>query len=144
MPSVVCSVDVPYSAHDMFALVHDIDSYPEFLPWCRGAEIIGHGDQELTASLLLHRGGLESRFSTRNRFVVGEHIEMELLNGPFEYLRGRWEFVDVDEGAEVSLDMRYRFSNPLIGFMMAAVVEDIAGELVMAFETRAERVYGIV
>ncbi len=144
MPSIVCTVDVPFSAQQMFALVHDIDSYPAFLPWCRDAEIIGHGDQELTASLLLHRGGVESRFSTRNRFVAGERIEMELLNGPFEYLRGRWQFIDMEEGAEVSLDMRYRFANPLLGFMMAAVVDDITAELVTAFEDRAHDVYGLV
>lgn len=142
MANVQREIEVPYAARQMYALVHDIESYPEFLPWCRAAQIIGHGEQEHTAELVLQRKGIESTFSTCNRFIDGERIEMELLNGPFNYLRGRWDFDDVPKGAYVALEMRYQFSNPLMGFMLGAVVEDIASELISSFKHRARSVYG--
>ena len=39
MRSVSRSALVPYSASDMFALVADVESYPDFLPWCSDVEV---------------------------------------------------------------------------------------------------------
>ena len=35
MTSISRSVLVPYTAEEMYALVSDIERYPEFLPWCK-------------------------------------------------------------------------------------------------------------
>jgi ribosome-associated toxin RatA of RatAB toxin-antitoxin module len=35
---------VPYTAEQMFHLVNDVESYPEFLPHCRSARILESRD----------------------------------------------------------------------------------------------------
>jgi ribosome-associated toxin RatA of RatAB toxin-antitoxin module len=125
----------------MFDLVDDVESYPEFLPWCHSAEVLSRDGDESTASLLLSRGGVRSRFSTRNRVIVDEQIDIELLNGPFDHLHGRWRFDASSDRTHVSLDIRYQFSNPLAGLLFATVVEDIAVDLIHAFRDRARDVY---
>lgn len=142
MPSVHRSLIVPYDATQMFALVHDIERYPEFVPWCEGAEVLARDDESVTARLLLSRGPSRSHFSTRNRYVHGERIDMELMDGPFHYLRGRWCFEDDDDGSEVSLELDYQFSNLVLGLVFDPAVRGICTELVAAFEGRAEEVYG--
>jgi len=39
MRRVSRSALVPYSAEEMFALVEDVEAYPEFLPWCNEVEV---------------------------------------------------------------------------------------------------------
>ncbi|MFK7887618.1 MAG: type II toxin-antitoxin system RatA family toxin [Gammaproteobacteria bacterium] len=141
MPKVIRDVAVPHGPRDMFDLVNDIERYPEFLPWCDGASILSRDDNVVTASLLLSRSGVQSRFSTRNRNVEDRQIEIELLDGPFDHLRGRWTFEPVAKKTRVALELRYRFSNPLLGLVLGGVVEDVATELVDAFRLRAIDVY---
>ena len=40
MREVKRSALVPYTAEQMFALVEDIERYPEFLPWVIAAQVI--------------------------------------------------------------------------------------------------------
>ena len=42
---------VPYSAEQMYALVDDVEIYPEFLPWCTGSKLKSRETEELVASL---------------------------------------------------------------------------------------------
>lgn len=141
MPTVIRDAVVPHRRRDMFELVNDIERYPEFLPWCDGASILTRDDDIVTASLLLSRSGVQSRFSTRNRVMEDRQIEIELLDGPFDYLRGRWRFEPEAKKTRVTLELRYRFSNPLLGLVLGGVVEDVATELIDAFKKRAADVY---
>ena len=40
MKHVKKSVLLWYSPHEMYSLVTDIPSYPQFLPWCERAEVL--------------------------------------------------------------------------------------------------------
>ena len=142
MPEVARALTLPYAAAGIYRLVEDIRRYPEFLPWCTAAHVMEEREDERIVKLRLRRSGVESSFATRNAYWPESAIEMELLEGPFEHLKGRWEFLDLGADSKVSLRMRYQFSNPLMGFMFGAVVEDIATELVDAFRQRAADVYG--
>ena len=43
MPAVSRSALIMHSAREMYDLVADVESYPEFLPWCSGARIVQAG-----------------------------------------------------------------------------------------------------
>ncbi|MFK8016796.1 MAG: type II toxin-antitoxin system RatA family toxin [Gammaproteobacteria bacterium] len=141
MPTVLRDVSVPHERAQMFELVSDVERYPEFLPWCNAAKILTREDNELTATLLLSRAGVQSRFSTRNRSIEDRQIDIELLDGPFDHLRGRWKFEALEARTRVSLELRYQFSNPMFGFLFSGAVEDVASDLIKAFKRRADDVY---
>ena len=143
MPRIVRSLDVPYSAPDMFSLVADIERYPRFLPWCRAATIHVRTPTEVTASLEVARGPFKTSFTTRNRMMGAERIDLELVDGPFSQLDGRWSFAaTAARSCTVGLEMRFEISSRMLARVMSPLFEEIAKTAVDAFRRRAQQVYG--
>ena len=146
MPTVNRHALVPYSAAQMFALVDDIESYPQFLPWCKSAKVWSRDGDEVRASVELAKGAIQKSFTTLNRNQRDKMIEMRLLEGPFRHLQGFWRFDTLGEGTaeacKVSLDLEYEFSNALLAMTVGPVFNQIANKLVDAFSQRAVSVYG--
>lgn len=133
---------VRYSAAEMYALVNDIETYPQFLPWCRSARVLSRQPEEVKATLEMARGGIQKSFTTLNRMQAGKMIEIRLIDGPFRHLNGFWRFDDLAEQAsKVSLDMDFEFA-PLLDLVLGPVFHPIANSLVDAFHRRAMDVYG--
>lgn len=134
---------LPYSAAEMYALVDAIESYPEFLPWCKSTTILNRTDDEVHAEIELSRGGINKSFSTCNRSQKNKIIEMRLVKGPFHHLEGFWRFDSLGEHAcKVSLDLEFEFSSRLLSLTFGPVFNQIAGTLVDSFCQRAVAVYG--
>lgn len=134
---------VPYGASDMYALVADVLSYPEFLPWCSKSSTEPLTEAEVRASLEISHGKLRKSFSTLNKMTRDQVIEMHLLDGPFAFLEGRWRFEPLDEeGCKVSFDMNFEFSGRVTKMLIGTAFTEIANTLVDAFCARAVEVYG--
>lgn len=143
MREVKRSAIVPYSATQMYDLVADVERYPEFLPWCTAAEVLSREGEDVTAKLALARGRASAQFTTRNRLVAGEYLEMRLLEGPFKALEGRWDFRGIGEaGSRVELSMSFETLGSLTGIVLGPVFEGICNQLVDAFGRRARQMYG--
>jgi ribosome-associated toxin RatA of RatAB toxin-antitoxin module len=143
VPVVRKSALVVYSATQMFDLVADMDAYPEFLPWCASAEIISRENDRICGRMVVARLGIHQAFSTCNRFVPGQHIELELKDGPFRKLQGAWTFRPLRADAcKVELELDFEFSGRLIDKAFGAVFRQVANTLVDAFCKRAYEVYG--
>ena len=132
-----------HSAEQMFGLVNDIRRYPEFLPWCAGTEIHEESLSEIIASLEVAKGGIRQRLTTRNRLLEPAKIEMALVDGPFQNLRGHWDFLALDEYAcKVMLKLEFQFSGSLSRMTFGPVFNQAANTLVDAFCKRADSLYG--
>lgn len=133
---------VMHSAERMFALVNDIPRYPEFLPWCARAEVHHCGELELTASLEVARGGVRHRLTTRNALIVPSAIDMRLVDGPFQDLRGRWNFQPLEANAcKVILTLEFEFSGALSRMTFGPIFSQAANTMVDAFCRRADDLY---
>ncbi len=133
---------VLHSAERMFYLVNDIARYPEFLPWCAGAEVHHADEEEVVASLEVAKGGVSHRLTTRNRFLVPEAIEMSLVDGPFHNLAGRWHFRKLEDNAcKVSLTLDFEFSGTLSRMTFGSIFRKAADTMVDAFCRRADELY---
>lgn len=134
---------VPYTQQEMFDLVSDVDTYPQFLPWCSDAETLAHTDDEVRARIDFSVSGVSKSFTTRNRLVGNSAIQMQLVEGPFSQLEGSWRFVPLgDHGCKISLDLEYDFSSRMVSMVTGPVFNKIANSLVDAFRQRAVDVYG--
>lgn len=143
MRRVSRSALVPYSADDMYELVEDVDSYPEFLPWCNDVEVHFREGDVVEASLELHRGTLSKRFRTRNEMQPKESMQLSLVGGPFRHLKGEWRFKPLgDAGSKVSLDLEFEFESRALDLLVGAFFEDACNSLVDAFTERATVVFG--
>ncbi len=134
---------VPYSPAQMYALVDDIEAYPQFLPWCKSSVVVFRNEDEVEASIDLAKGGLQKTFTTRNRLQQNKMIEMRLVEGPFKHLEGFWRFDALgDDACKVRLDLEYEFSGTLLKMTVGPVFNQIANTLVDAFCKRATEIYG--
>ncbi|WP_027017209.1 type II toxin-antitoxin system RatA family toxin [Comamonas composti] len=146
MKSLNKSVLIWYSPEEMFALVADVASYPEFLPWCSHASVLEQDEQGMTAEVGMSMGGLRKSFVTRNVHEGKHTIRMRLVKGPFSRLEGHWIFHLVGDGSQrackVELQLDYGFDSATLGALIGPIFDRIAGSLVDAFIQRAEKVYG--
>lgn len=134
---------VPYTTHQMFELVNDIEEYPRFLPWCQSSQIISKTDKEVVASLDVAWRGIHKSFTTRNILHPCERMEIILIKGPLHHLEGIWGFHVLDEKAcKVTLDLEFEFTGRFIDRLFQPVFQHIANTLVDAFCKRAVDLYG--
>jgi len=143
MAKVDKSVLVPHSVEAMFKLVDEVESYPQFLPWCSGASIVGHTDAGPVARIEINIGGVSTHFTTTNRNVPPEAIYMSLRDGPFHDLQGAWRFHRLASNAsKVQFVLQYEFASRVLGTLIGPVFDNIADTFVEAFVKRADSVYG--
>ena len=133
-----------HSPMDMFRVVQDVPSYPEFLSWCLGATVHEQTPEYQLASLEVKVSGIETSFTTRNRYVSGERLTLALIDGPFSHLSGEWQFKALgEEGSKVMLSMSFDFSNSVISSAFRHGFAHIADKLVYDFGKRADVIYGL-
>lgn len=143
MREVTRSALVPYSAEQMFALVEDIERYPEFVPWISAAQKLQATPEEVTGKLEMHRAGVRETFTTRNFLKRPSEMLMTLVDGPFKTFEGRWSFTTLgDKGVKVGLTIRFEFANAMLGMLLSRAFEKNCGEMIDAFVARARAVYG--
>ena len=142
MQHVKKSVLVPYAAPSMFALVDDVERYPQFLPWCAGAHVLEQHEGGKTARLDVDYRGVRAHFTTENLNSPPDSIVVTLKDGPFRHLHGEWRFRSLDDSAcKVELDLAYEFANHMLERVLGGVFSRIANTLIDAFVHRAERLH---
>lgn len=140
--------ELPYSARQMYDLVADVRSYPQFLPWTAGARVRSvqpqpDGSEVMLADLVVKFMLFRERFGSR----VVLHpdllwIETAYIEGPFRYLRSNWRFADREGGCEVDFDVDFEFRNVVLQKAAGVFFFEAMQKIVRAFETRAQVLYG--
>jgi ribosome-associated toxin RatA of RatAB toxin-antitoxin module len=143
MPVVKKTALVHHSAAEMYRLVCDFEAYPEFLPWCSDSRLLSHSEEEICGELEVSRVGIRQRFSTCNRLLKNERMDIQLREGPFRKLEGGWRFHALrSDACKVELELDFEFAGRLIDAAFGRVFNQIANTLVDAFCKRADEVYG--
>ncbi len=145
MPIIKKSAIVPYTAEQMYRLVDNIEDYPQFLPWCKHADVLYAIKMKFMLASLLLGVELKNRFQPVTVSKHNKMIEMRLKEGPFEHLEGFWRFEALgDEGCKISFDLEFEFSTKLLSMMLGPIFTQMTGSLVEAFSERAQQLYGKV
>lgn len=143
MHSVERSVLVPHSASQMFDLVADVEKYPQFMPWCGGATVSARDAQGMQASITISLAGIKQTFTTQNIHQYPNTIVLQLVDGPFSELTGKWEFTSLSEDAcKVLFTLNYAFSNRALETIVGPIFNRIAMSFIDSFTQRAQVCYG--
>ena len=123
---------------ELFGLINDIESYPQFLPWCTHARVLTRSAEEIVATIGVRQGALHGEFTTRNTLESDRSIHLHLVSGPFRTLEGEWRLTPIEsQGCRVELTMRFAFSNRLTAMLFERLFAETIGSLVDAFVARA-------
>jgi ribosome-associated toxin RatA of RatAB toxin-antitoxin module len=142
LPTVKRSAHVPYTPQQMFDLVNDVEQYPKFLHWCRGARVNLKQGNTVEATLDIGVLGFRQSFRTRNTLTPPERIGIDLVSGPFRRLRGEWRFVPTpDGGSDIALTLTFEVTLSPFGLVFAKIFEELAASQMTAFSERAKTLY---
>lgn len=148
MPSFRTTRRVPHTPAQMFALVADVERYPEFLPLCEALRVrrraqSGEGVETLVAEMSVGYKAIHETFTTR---VTLDHTRLRILveyvEGPFSFLENRWSFKPDETGCLVEFFITYEFKSFALGMLMGAMFDRAFRKFVEAFEARADLIYG--
>jgi len=136
------SAIVECSPRQVYDLVEDIESYPEFLPWCIAAHVRERTAGRTVATIEVGMPGIRQSFTTENANAPGKSIDMRLLEGPFRRFEARWKFSALGTvAARIEFAIAYEFADRILATALDPLFEHIAGTMVDAFTRRAERLY---
>lgn len=133
-----------YSPAQLYALVLDVERYPEFIPWCRGARITQHHADHFIAELIISFRHLTERYTSK---VIGSpsgkepEIHVELVSGPFEYLTNHWRFEPVPGGTNIHFHVDFRFRSRILDKLIGSVFTRATEKMTQAFLDRADVLY---
>ena len=142
MTTVSKSALVRFPGHLMYELVEDVESYPQFLPWCSKSRILRRSGDVVDAELEIAKAGFHKSFATRNTLLAPNEIRISLLEGPFSHLEGVWTFTPLRQDAsKISMELEFEMSNKLANLAFGTLFNQICNTMVDAFSERAKAVY---
>lgn len=140
---------LPYTAEEMFAVADDIERYPQFLPWCEGADVRRGqmdeetGQQQVSATVHINYRGLKAAFATDNVHRQPSTITMKLSRvSVLSSLRGQWQFANTEGGCRAVLELEYAFGNKMMAAVFAGLFDGFFGKFADCFAARAKSLYG--
>ena len=131
---------VPYRCELMYAVVSDVEKYPQFLPWVVGLRVLSRHQTGLTAEMAVGYGALRERYTSDVTLdPVRRRIDVTQTKGPFKTLENHWQFVPQGEGCEITFSILFEFKNRLLHSVAGARFEKVLLKMADAFEARARQ-----
>ncbi|WP_096085520.1 type II toxin-antitoxin system RatA family toxin [Agaribacterium haliotis] len=142
MPTIERSALVSFSCEQMYELVADFASYPQYMPGVARAELLAEGEGWLEARLHINRLGVKQSFSTRNTLEPPYHMGITMLEGPLKSMTGGWQFQPLGDAAcKVIFKLDFDVKPGLAGLALPKLMELSASEQVDALCRRAKQCY---
>ena len=147
MPKFEATRRVAHTPEEMFALVADIEKYPQFLPLCEALAIRSRKERDgrtvLVADMTVGYKAIRETFTTQVYLKPDERIiDVKYIDGPFKYLSNVWGFEPASDGCFVRFFIDYEFKSRILGAMMGSMFDRAFRMFAEAFEKRADVVYG--
>jgi coenzyme Q-binding protein COQ10 len=142
MPTFAEKRRLPYRADQLYALVADVESYPQFLPWCVAARVRNkHGNEELS-DLVIGFKMLREKYTSK--VVLGDgRIDVSYIEGPFKHLNNHWIFLPQEDGSTIiDFYVDFEFRSKMLQSIMGTLFNEAVRVMVGAFEKRAKQIYG--
>ena len=133
---------VPYTPEQLFDLVADVGSYPQFLPWCVGSRVRSRTESLLVSDLTIGFGPFRETFTSRVTLARPKRVMVTYENGPFRYLNNQWDFAAHHGGTEVAFFVDFEFRSRILQAAIGVVFNEAVRRMVNAFRKRARDVYG--
>ncbi len=147
MPKHETTRSVGHSPEHMFALVADVEKYPEFLPLCEALTVRTRKERDgqaiLVADMTVGYKAIRETFTSQVHLKPAEMtIDVKYLDGPFRYLTNEWTFEPTGNGSVIHFFIDYEFKSRILGALMGTMFDRAFRMFADAFEKRADTIYG--
>ncbi|GEO82718.1 type II toxin-antitoxin system RatA family toxin [Pararhodospirillum oryzae] len=143
MPTHAEKRALPYSPDQLYALVADIEQYPQFLPWCLATRIRKREGNLVVADMAVGFKMIRERFTSKVTLTPGKRIDVAYSEGPFKYLTNHWVFEPAPDGTTIiDFFVDFEFRSLFLQKIMGALFGEAVRVMVSSFEKRAQALYG--
>jgi coenzyme Q-binding protein COQ10 len=148
MPAHAEQKYLPYRPDQLYALVADIEKYPEFLPWCIGARVRERRDNVVIADLIIGFKMIRERFTSRVTLTppaegATPRIDVAYIEGPMRQMSNRWLFkAEPGGGTMIDFHVEFEFRSKILETLIGTLFHEAVKRMVNAFEARAAALYG--
>lgn len=129
-----------YKMQDLFDLVMDIESYPQFLPWISDATIISSKDNNIIADLTANFASVKQSYRSNVTYKLSTdsaYVEAQSHTGPFKHLLSRWDLTANEDKTLVEFTLEFELKSKLMTNLVSPVIMQAQRKIISAFEERA-------
>lgn len=132
-----------YARTQLFDLAADVDRYPEFLPGYFGARVTRCNGNVYFSEQIVGFGAFRKRFGSRTVLTRPGRIDVTSTDRLFRTFNLVWHFdVLPDGGCQVTLEVELEMRSRLAQNMFGRIIDRTVGDVVSAFEARADLLFG--
>ena len=137
------SIVLPFNARQLYEIVIDVESYPEFLPWCLSSRIVKKIDNNnFDAELKVGYKAKDEKYISRIKAEYEKKIISKAISGPFKYLDSSWYFKNIDKKqCRVDFMIEYQFKSFFLDKVMGSLFKKATIKMLDAFELRAKSLH---
>ena len=132
---------ISHSAAKLFNIVLDIESYPEYIPWCTKMIINQRNKNEIYADMYVkYKFILSQKFGSHIKFDKNNlTIETSYIEGPLEDLTTKWKFQEIDKKkSKIFFDVNFEFKNYIHQKVAETFYPLIETKMIDSFKKRAD------
>jgi coenzyme Q-binding protein COQ10 len=134
---------VTYTPVQIYSLVADVASYPDFLPWVTSSHLYNHNDNGFEADLSIGTSFVNQAYSSKVILQPkARRIDVRHIKGPFHHLNNHWIFHEHERGTEIEFFLDFELNSPFLKPILQPFLNQAAGMMISAFETRAQQLFG--
>jgi len=143
MPKASVTRLINKKKNKLIDFVLDIDKYPEFIPFCLGSKVYERRERDnmilIIADLTIGKGPFTDTYKSDVKYNIAEDtIFVTNIDGPLNYLKNNWKFIEKDNLTEVHFDVDFEIKNKFLNIVMASSFQYGLDKIADAFQRRAE------
>ena len=143
MPRHSETCHLPYSPEQLFDLVADVKSYPEFVPWISAIRVRSDSEEVMVADMVVGFKAFKERFTSRVTKERPDHIVVDYIEGPLKFLHNDWRFEpDGKGGTTLQFCVDFAFKNRIFETVAGQMFDRALRRMTDAFIARADVLYG--
>lgn len=132
-----------YAPSQLFDLVADVESYPQFVPWVTGAKVLRRDGNVMSVRMEVGTRLIRKSFVTTATLERPARIDIDSRDPLFERYRQTWTFRPLERGSTaVEYQVEVQFRSRLLEALIGIGFSDTARAVVSAFRRRARQIYG--
>lgn len=134
---------LPYSPEQLFDLVANVKSYPEFVPWISAIRVRSDSEAVMVADMVVGFKAFKERFTSRVTKERPDHIVVDYIEGPLKFLHNDWRFEpDGKGGTTLQFCVDFAFKNRIFETVAGQMFDRALRRMTDAFIARADVLYG--
>ena len=140
MPKQTYNIETSHSLEHLFQVVSNIELYPEFLPWIVAARILSKKDNIIIAELVIKYKFFRSCYSSKVTLFPNQEIIVELVDGPFKYLKNYWRFTQYNNKSKIDFMLDFELKSSMLEKFISNEFDYYSKKIMTAFIERADKI----